>query len=631
MFNKRTINSLTKALVFVIGALLIILSSRITLAQSVTDGFSLRTNNAIPVGDTADNMIYLPLVMKNFPFTPEAPVLNAISNEDGDGNYTVSWGSSDGANTYTLEEDDNADFSSPTTVCSSNGTSTAISGRDVGTYYYHVRASNSYANSDWSNVESVEVTVPLPNCPQTGPWLGVTSQEGGHDIYFEVEDSSQCQIAAESLRIEFKDSCENDIVMTIMSSALITNRHFEIHGENITVVGDFASPKTANGTFSYGKDGCTASETWEAALNLGASGPVYALAVQDDGKILVGGDFSWLGAQRRDNIGRLNADGTLDDTFNPGANGWVKALAVQPDGKIVVGGAFTELGGETYHGIARLNADGTLDTGFNPENYESNVVYALVVQPDGKIVVGGMFDRWDGRTRDDIARLNPDGSLDTAFTTTALTGLPTWVYTLALQNDGKILVGIRGFLTSTWKQACPIKRLKPDGSSDFTFLVGVEGNMNGLVVDTSVRTLLVQSDGNILIGGHFLELEGVARYNIGRVNSDGTLDDAFNPGATPSTTGYVYTLFEQSDGKILVGGGFYTLGGETHYSIGRLNPDGSPDMDFNPEANNFIYTLAVQADGKIVVGGRFTELSGGTCNYIGRLNPDGTLDTSFMP
>jgi len=606
MFNRRTINSITKALVFVVGAFLIILSSNIAIAQSITD---LRANDAVPgTGELADSMIYLPLVINNFsPITPESPVLNAISNEDGDGNYTVSWSSSEGANTYTLEEDVSAAFSNPTTVYSSTSISTDIIGRDVGTYTYRVQASNSYAGSDWSNVESVAVTVLLPDCPQTGPWRGPTSQEDGHEIDFVVEDSPQCQIALDTLGIEFKDSCGVEKVLSLNGSPLITNNHFSFTGTATTVTGDFSSPYTASGTFSYNEEGCTASGTWTADVNLGVN---------------------WLRGERRDRLARLNPDGTLDDTFITGANGGVTALAVQSDGKIVVGGIFTELGGETYHGIARLNSDGTLDTGFNPENYEKNTIYALVVQADGKIVVGGYFERWDGRTRVNIARLNPDGSLDTAFITTAFDPWMGPVYTLALQNDGKILVGINGYLGfPDLKQHCPIKRLNPDGSTDFTFFVGVEGNMIG--VYPSVRTLLVQPDGNILIGGHFLEMEGVSRINIGRVNSDGTLDDAFNPGATPSTNGYVYTLFEQSDGKILVGGGFYTLGGETHYSIGRLNSDGSPDIDFNPEAIGYVHTLAVQADGKIVVGGNFTTLDGQTRNRIGRLNADGTLDAAF--
>ncbi len=109
------------------------------------------TNSVHATEDLADSTTYLPLVERS-PIIPNPPVLNPISNTDGDGNYTVSWSSSEGATTYTLEEDDNVGFSSPTTVYSGSSTSKNISGRDVGTYYYRVRASNAYASSDWSNV-----------------------------------------------------------------------------------------------------------------------------------------------------------------------------------------------------------------------------------------------------------------------------------------------------------------------------------------------------------------------------------------------------------------------------------------------------------------------------------------------
>ena len=602
--------------VLIIGALLVILSSPTALARSVANGVNLRANNTVPTtGELADSRVYLPLVMKNFPFTPTAPVLDAIGNEDGDGNYTVSWSSPEGADTYTLQEDDNADFSSPTTAYAGSSTLTAISGRDVGTYYYRARASNAYANSGWSNVQSLEVTVPPPDCPQAGPWRGDTGQEW-REISFEVENSPQCQIAAESLWIEFKDSCGSVRTTVFMTSAPIANNHFSIDGAGTTVIGDFSSPNTASGTFSYSSGSCTASGTWTAALNLGASDTVNTLAVQADGKILVGGSFTWLGGQRRDRIGRLNPDGTLDDSFNPGADGTVSALAVQADGKIVVGGSFEKMGGQIHYYIARLNPDGTLDIGFNPGNYIfGGKVHTLAVQVDGKIVVGGYFDKMGGQTRENIARLNPDGSLDTAFNP----GAGSRVYTLALQADGKILVGVSGYLN--FSMSSPIYRLNPDGSKDNTFSIDATGAM----FNTRVNTLLVQADGKILVGGEFSKLDGVARSNIGRVNPDGTLDNTFNPGANMQ----VYTLALQSNGKILVGGIFTTLGGEPRSRIGRLNPDGSLDTGFNPGAGSYVNTLAVQADGKIVVGGRFTELGGQTHYHIARLNPDGTPDAVF--
>ena len=581
-------------------------------------------NNQLSMNDPlaeapADYMIYLPLVMKNFPIIPDVPVLNAISNDDGDGNYTVGWSSSDGADTYTLQEDDNADFSSPTTVYSGSSTSKAISGRDVGTYYYRVKASNAYASSDWSNVESVEVTVPLPDCPQTGLWHGDTSQGGGRNIDFVVENSPACQIVAESLRIDFRDGCGTNRTTVFNASVPITNNHFDIEGASTQVIGDFSSSSTASGTFYYSAAGCTASGTWTAAFGLGANGTIYALAVQADGKILVGGSFTWLGGQRRDRIARLNPDGTLDDSFSPGADGTVNTLALQSDGKIVVGGYFEKIGGQTRYYIARLNTDGSLDTGFNPGNYDYGNywrVNALAVQADGKIVVGGYFEKMGGQTRYYIARLNTDGSLDTTFNPQAE---GSTVYTLALQADGKILVGIDGYMDFSMRS--PIRRLNPDGSQDYTFLVSATGSMD----NTYVYTLLVQGDGKIVVGGYFSKLNGVVRSNIGRLNSDGSLDTTFDPDANMG----ILTAALQADGKIVLGGVFTTLGEETRIRIGRLNADGSLDTTFNPGANGYVRALALQADGKILVGGSFTTLGGETRYYIARLNPDGTLDASF--
>jgi uncharacterized delta-60 repeat protein len=139
-------------------------------------------------------------------------------------------------------------------------------------------------------------------------------------------------------------------------------------------------------------------------FNPGANNGVDTLAVQPDGKVLVGGAFTILGGggtgtTPRNYLGRLNADGSLDASFNPGANGEVYALTVQPDGKIVVGGAFTMLGGggtgtTSRNYLGRLNADGSLDASFNPG--ANGAVYGVAVQVDGKILVTGGFHTLGG-------------------------------------------------------------------------------------------------------------------------------------------------------------------------------------------------------------------------------------------
>src|SRR5262249_21623983 len=156
---------------------------------------------------------------------------------------------------------------------------------------------------------------------------------------------------------------------------------------------------------------------------------VHALAIQPDGQILVGGTFTTLGGVLRTNLARLSTNGIVDTTFNPAPRGLsglrlsvagVQCLALQPDGKILLGGTFISVTGQTRDNIARLNADGSIDPGFNP-SANSNVV-SLVIQADGKILVGGSFTRLAGQWCTNLARLNPDGSLDASFTPGGVTG-----------------------------------------------------------------------------------------------------------------------------------------------------------------------------------------------------------------
>src|SRR5207249_2373247 len=128
------------------------------------------------------------------------------------------------------------------------------------------------------------------------------------------------------------------------------------------------------------------------------------------------------------------------DGFDPNANGTVYAIVAQPDGKILLGGSFTTLapnGGATVirNHIARLNPDGTLDTAFNPN--ADNTVYSIAVQTDGKVLVGGLFANIGGQTRNRIARLVATTGQTDSFNPNASSD----VYTIAIQTDGKILVG----------------------------------------------------------------------------------------------------------------------------------------------------------------------------------------------
>jgi uncharacterized delta-60 repeat protein len=380
-----------------------------------------------------------------------------------------------------------------------------------------------------------------------------------------------------------------------------------------------------NGTSRNGIARLNADGSLDASFNpgTGANGLVLALALKPDGKLLIGGEFISYNGITRNRIARLNADGSLDASFNPGtgANSWVLALALQPDGKLLIAGYFTNYNDTPRNGIARLNADGSLDASFNPGTGANGLVLALALQPDGKVLIGGTFTSYNGTPRNRIARLNADGSLDASFNPG--TGANSWVWALALQPDGKLLIG-GDFINYAFTPSNRIARLNADGSFDASFYPGTGAN-------NSVVSLALQPDGKVLIGGTFTSFNGTPRYCIARLNADGSLDASFNPGTGSDTS--VLALALQPDGKLLIGGGFTAYNGTPRNHIARLNADGSLDASFNPGtgANSSVSSLALQPDGKVLIGGVFTTYNGTPRNRIARLNANGSLDASFNP
>jgi ribosomal protein L13 len=135
--------------------------------------------------------------------------------------------------------------------------------------------------------------------------------------------------------------------------------------------------------------------TTDTSFKPNVAGGVFSIVVQADGKILVGGGFTSIGGQPRNNIARLDATTGLADSFDPNANNLVVSLAVQMDGKILAGGRFTSIGGQTRNLIARLDATTGAADSFDPN--ADSAVSAIVVQADGKMLVGGSFGTSEAR------------------------------------------------------------------------------------------------------------------------------------------------------------------------------------------------------------------------------------------
>jgi uncharacterized delta-60 repeat protein len=352
---------------------------------------------------------------------------------------------------------------------------------------------------------------------------------------------------------------------------------------------------------------------------------INAMVEQPDGKVIIGGEFTTLApnggpAVQQLRIARLNPDGTLDTAFAAGAlgaNGDVHTIALQADGKIIVGGEFTGIGGQVGYHIARLDpATGAADPSFT--SYANDIVYAVAVQADGKILIAGQFTLV-GVVPVQQAR-NRLARLDpTGAPDSFDPNLSDIAFCLALQADSKILVSGQFTTVGGGVTRNGIARIDPvTGAADSFDPHATAGDI--------VRSIAVQSDGKIIVGGGFGIIGGQIRSDIARLDPVTGGADSFDPEAH----GDVRSIVLQADGKILAGGFFHgakSIGGQTRNYIARLDPGTGLADSFDPNASDFVQSITVQTDGKILLGGRFNTLApdGGptiTRNHIARLTTD---------
>ena len=308
----------------------------------------------------------------------------------------------------------------------------------------------------------------------------------------------------------------------------------------------------------------------------------------------------------------------LDTGFDPNANGTVSVIVVQPDGKILIGGAFTTVspnGGAavTRNRIARFNSDGTLDAAFDPN--ANGQISTIAVQSDGGVLAGGLFTVIGGQTRNRIARLNAVTGAPDSFDPNAANS----VNAIAVQTDGRILVG-GSFQNINSQTRNRIARVNTDGTLDTVF----DPN-----ADNFLLSIVVQADGQILVGGKFRTIGGQTRNSIARLNPATGSADAFNPDPTSTVIGatQVQVIAVQPDSRILVGGFFNSIGGQPRINLARLNPSTGAADAFNPDAStSSVLSMAVETDGRFLVGGAVTV--GPPAGRVARFNADGAL-TAF--
>jgi uncharacterized delta-60 repeat protein len=344
---------------------------------------------------------------------------------------------------------------------------------------------------------------------------------------------------------------------------------------------------------------------------------VRAVAIQPDGNLVVGGRFTSFNRVAATNLIRIGPDGALDRTFQPGVGGnAVNALALDPAGRVLVAGDFPG-------GLARLLPDGTADPEFDvdegialkSETGDVWFVRCLAVQPDGGIVVGGDFDWAGGSVRRSLARFHPDGSLDPGFDVQlwADVGSPI-VNAILVQPDGKLIIG-GSFHRIGEVPRNAMARLHPSGEVDATFEAAAHGS-------SVVHVLVFDAAGNILIGGYRMQLAGKNVVVLARVDPSGTLDETFRHLFTPmeKTELRVWSIAIQPDGMVLAGGTFGAVDWMPRRGLVRLKPSGGVDPDFHvgagfeasPSHGNtrLVCTLVLDPEGRLLAGGDFIRADG---------------------
>ncbi len=321
----------------------------------------------------------------------------------------------------------------------------------------------------------------------------------------------------------------------------------------------------------------------------GSSVGVFAIALQADGKILIGGYFTTYNGTSITNLARLNADGSLDTSFDIGtgptssSSSRIGGIAIQDDGKIIIGGYFTSYDGTERNRIARLNSDGSLDTSFEiGSGFNYNPAdESIWVRPDGKILVAGSFSQYNGATCESIALLNEDGSLNEDYN--AGTGTDNLITCSYLQPDGKLIIGGYFNYYNGVQRPC-VARVNTDGSPDLSFNPDLEQAAEGLV-----SGITVDSDGKIILSGNFNAYGGVTANYIARLNADGSHDTTFDAGEGLYYYELAHSMAIQPDGKIILGGGFTEYDGTPRNYIARIY--GTTIVGVDEPTSNFKITL----------------------------------------
>ncbi len=356
----------------------------------------------------------------------------------------------------------------------------------------------------------------------------------------------------------------------------------------------------------------------------GANGTVCLAKDTISTGVYIGGTFDDINGSTPSNFQKLNVDGTPNTSFNSGYftgagfNNSIQSIAVQTDGKVLVGGVFTQLNGVTRNCLVRLNTDGTVDSAFYTNlgtAFDGGVVSKIIVQPDGKIIVAGSFTNFNGATRNGLTRLNSNGTEDTIFATNIGTGAGGLGLNGALLSpNGKIYVQGGDFATWNGNPSQSMARLNSDGTFDNTFVSGFPPGFKG------AQLYHEMNNGDLLIS-YTISWAGSSTnaQKIIRVSNTGSLVGYFGNVSTGGGSPNCATTL--SDNGVIIGGPANTDFNGYATGIAKYDQNGVLDTSYNPGSSfdQQVYDIAEMDEGNYLL------VLSGFGEYQGNASPKGIV------
>ncbi|MBO9661639.1 delta-60 repeat domain-containing protein [Dokdonella sp.] len=360
----------------------------------------------------------------------------------------------------------------------------------------------------------------------------------------------------------------------------------------------------------------------DAEWNPSADGYVRALALDRDGALYAGGGFGRIGGQSRASLAKLSATaaGTVDPLWDPAPDGTVSAIWIDPAGSVYAGGWFTSIGGQSRRNLAKLSVSGpgAADAAWNPR--PNRDVAALVGDAGGHLYVAGSFSDIGAQPRTGLARLLADGRADATWNPRfERGGDPVFVDAIALDADGRLYAG-GGFTTVDGDAHACLVRLAASGSGavDSSWNVGANDHVSALAT----------SADRVYAGGIFGEIGGAARLGFAVVSAAGTVGAAVDAETPPQ----VNALWRQPDGGLIVGGAFQKADGLPRKNLLRVKPDGTLDTGWNPAPDDVVLALGGDGAGNVYAGGAFLRIGGLERGRIAKLaGSGGAVDPAWNP